>query len=73
MNLSINLLQERLTAPISAAVTGKIDVREFAPVSGKALAEWHLVYLKSSRHTPCAVRILSDFQGYGTWKVPATF
>ena len=73
MNLSINLLQERRTAPISAAVTGKIDVREYAPVSGQALAEWHLVYLKSSRHTPCAVRILSDFQGYGTWKVPATF
>ena len=41
-------------------------------VSGKALAEWHLVYLKSSRHTPCALRILSNFQGYGTWKVPAT-
>ena len=38
MNLSINLLQERRTAPISAAVTGKIDVREYAPVSGKALA-----------------------------------
>ena len=38
MNLSIDLLQERRTALISAAVTGKIDVREFAPVSGKALA-----------------------------------
>jgi type I restriction enzyme S subunit len=27
----VNLLQERRTALISAAVTGKIDVREFAP------------------------------------------
>jgi hypothetical protein len=35
---AIELLQERRTALISAAVTGKIDVREFAPVSGKALA-----------------------------------
>jgi type I restriction enzyme, S subunit len=35
---AIELLQERRTALISAAVTGKIDVRQFAPVSGKALA-----------------------------------
>ena len=35
---AIELLKERRTALISAAVTGKIDVREFTPVSGKALA-----------------------------------
>ena len=35
---AIELLQERRTALISAAVTGKIDVREFTPVSGEALA-----------------------------------
>jgi hypothetical protein len=28
-----DLLQERRTALISAAVTGKIDVRDFAPVA----------------------------------------
>ena len=35
---AIELLKERRTALISAAVTGKIDVREFTPVSGEALA-----------------------------------
>ncbi|MDA1316368.1 MAG: restriction endonuclease subunit S [Acidobacteria bacterium] len=35
---AIELLQERRTALISAAVSGNIDVREFAPVSGKANA-----------------------------------
>jgi len=30
MILSIKVLQERRTALISAAVTGKIDIREFA-------------------------------------------
>ena len=35
---AIDLLQERRTALISAAVTGKIDVREFVSLSGKALA-----------------------------------
>ena len=38
MIVAIELLQERRTALISAAVTGKIDVRQFTPVSGKALA-----------------------------------
>ena len=51
----------------------QFDYRAFTLNKPAASAEWHLVYLKTSRHTPCAVRILSDFQGYGTWKVPATF
>ena len=35
MILSIDLLQERRAALISAAVTGKIDVREFAGMRGQ--------------------------------------
>ncbi|MDA8962907.1 restriction endonuclease subunit S [Pseudomonadales bacterium] len=34
--LAINLMQERRTALISAAVTGKIDVRHFTPEDGQA-------------------------------------
>ena len=48
---AIELLQERRTALISAAVTGKIDVRQFAPVSGEALAAGSSSHPRSRRRS----------------------
>ncbi len=57
---------ERRTALISADVTGKIDVREFAPVSGRMSTVAVASHVRSADHA-------DRNNSFGTRHVPATF